>query len=92
MRLQMLFRSSRAAVGLAFGVAAGIAVLAFAQGTAPTDTSKAVATVAGMPPAIDPSNLYSETTSGRLSAMLRKSLTVMPMEILPARTSHRHSP
>jgi len=68
MRLQMLFRSSRAAVGLAFGVAAGIAVLAFAQGTAPTDTSKAVATVAGMPPAIDPSNLYSETTSGKLSA------------------------
>src|SRR4029078_4317116 len=68
MRLQTLFLSSRGPGGLACGIAAGIAVLAFAQGTATTDTSKAVATVPGMPPAIDPPTLYSETPAGKLSA------------------------
>jgi YVTN family beta-propeller protein len=74
MRLQMLFRSSPGVVLLALGIAAGIAVLAYAQGPVTPDATKAVTTVPGMPPAIDPSNLYSETTSDKLSAAVANDL------------------
>jgi YVTN family beta-propeller protein len=74
MRLHMLFGGSPGPVALALGIAAGIAALAWAQAPATSDAPKAVATVAGMPPAIDPSNLYSETTSGKLSPAVAHDL------------------
>ena len=65
-------------LALALGAAAG----AFAQpaGTpsAPTMQSPAATTgtvtVPGMPPVVDPANLYSETTSAHLSAVVRDAL------------------
>jgi YVTN family beta-propeller protein len=68
MRLQMRFRASPGALALRVAFVAGIAALAWAQGPAPPDATKAVSAVPGMPAVIDPSNLYSETISGKLSA------------------------
>jgi YVTN family beta-propeller protein len=51
-------------------LALGIGALSFAQGPAGTTspgTPAAIATVPGMPPVVDPANLYSETASGKLS-------------------------
>jgi YVTN family beta-propeller protein len=65
-------------LALALGAAAG----AFAQTTGtpsapivqPPAATPAIVTVPGMPPVVDPSNLYSETTSAHLSAAVRDAL------------------
>ena len=64
-----------AAVVLAFAllVAAGVA----AQPAAPPAAARPAAmipTVPGMPPVVDPANLYSETTAGNLGAAVRDAL------------------
>jgi YVTN family beta-propeller protein len=65
-------------LALALGAAAG----AFAQTTGtpsapivqPPAATPAIVTVPGMPPVVDPSNLYSETSSAHLSAAVRDAL------------------
>ena len=64
-------RGIAASVGIAIAVAltgAGTIVLSQPTGT------PAVATVPGMPPVIDPLNLYSETTAGKMSAAVAGDL------------------
>ncbi|MGE5170717.1 MAG: YncE family protein [Rudaea sp.] len=71
MKPPILARSTLALVVL------GVASLScFAQGTTPGSppAAHAVATVPGMPPVVDPSNLYSEATAGHLSAAARDAL------------------
>jgi len=46
---------------IAASLTLGLVALAFAQAPA------SVATLPGMPPVVDPSNLYSETAAGKLS-------------------------
>ena len=53
---------------LLFAVAS---TMSFAQSTAP---SNAVTTMPGMPPVADPSNLYSETMTGKMSAAVADAL------------------
>ena len=53
-----------AAAGLAFP---GPASVAFGQPGGAPPAVAAIATVPGMPPVVDPRNLYSETTAGKLS-------------------------
>ncbi|SKA40890.1 40-residue YVTN family beta-propeller repeat-containing protein [Enhydrobacter aerosaccus] len=49
--------------------------LAAAQTTvSKTSTPQAIATVPGMPPVVDPSNLYSETVAGKLSPAVQGAL------------------
>ena len=71
MKLPLFARSALALVML------GAASLpCFAQGV-PAGASpapRAVATVPGMPPVVDPSNLYSEAAAGHLSAVARDAL------------------
>src|SRR5438128_552303 len=45
--------------------------------TAPstTATPKKIDTIPGMPPVVDPSNLYSETATGKMSAAVKGALT-----------------
>ena len=45
-----------------------------APASAPVRSSPAVATVPGMPPVVDPTNLYSEVTSGKLSPAVAGAL------------------
>ena len=65
-------------LALALGAAAGaIAQPAGTPGAAtvqPPGATPAIVTVPGMPPVVDPSNLYSETTSAHLSATVRDAL------------------
>jgi len=53
---------------LAWSLGIGLATLAWAQAPAP------VATVPGMPPVPDPSNLYSETAAGKMSPSVANDL------------------
>ncbi len=53
---------------LAWSLGLGMAAFAWAQAPAP------VATVPGMPPVPDPSNLYSETAAGKMSASVANDL------------------
>jgi YVTN family beta-propeller protein len=53
---------------LAWSLGLGMAAFAWAQAPAP------VATVPGMPPVPDPSNLYSETAAGKMSASVADDL------------------
>ena len=67
--------NSYSSVALLFAVAALTALPCAAQPAAPASVAKpAVATVAGMPPVTDPSNLYSETSSDHVSAAVRDAL------------------
>lgn len=62
---------------LAIGVAAGLLGLGVGVGaadSAPASAVSKVATVAGMPEVVDPLNLYSETTAGKLRPELREDL------------------
>ena len=71
MKLPLFARSAFALVVL------GTASLpCFAQGLAAgaSPAPRAVVTVPGMPPVVDPSNLYSEAAAGRLSAAVRDAL------------------
>ncbi len=57
----------------------GLAVGAFVWAQAPAgphrpDAAPAVATVPGMPPVVDPANLYSETTAGKMGATVAGDL------------------
>jgi YVTN family beta-propeller protein len=63
-------------VGLAalIGWAATAQVLGAPAASAPTSASAAVVTVPGMPPVIDPRNLYSETAADKTSAAVRGDL------------------
>lgn len=60
--------------------AALLVALAFAANAqtppakAPTTPAPAIATVPGMPPVLDPKNLYSETTAGKLSPAVAQDL------------------
>jgi len=47
---------------------------AFGSAQSPPAPVKAIATVPGMPPVVDPSNLYSETAAGKLSPALAGDL------------------
>ena len=75
-------RAVKKAVGLSLGVAALMgavprvqeAAAAPPETSAPTNATAAVTPVAGMPPVIDPRNLYSETAAGKISAALRGDL------------------
>jgi YVTN family beta-propeller protein len=60
----------------AIGLALGMAAFAWAQGPATPAKSgpTAIAPVPGMPPVVDPANLYSETTAGKLSAVVAADL------------------
>ena len=58
------------AVAAAFNAAQGANPPAAPAGPAPT----AIATVPGMPPVIDPHNLYSETTASKIGAALQGDL------------------
>ena len=53
---------------LAWSLGLGMAAFAWAQAPAP------VATIPGMPPVPDPSNLYSETAAGKMSASVANDL------------------
>ncbi len=53
---------------LAWTIGLGMAAFAWAQAPAP------VATIPGMPPVPDPSNLYSETAAGKMSASVANDL------------------
>jgi DNA-binding beta-propeller fold protein YncE len=67
-------------VSLALALGAGPAALAQPSGTPPTAAvqapaaTPAITTVPGMPPVVDPANLYSETTAAHLSAAVRDAL------------------
>jgi YVTN family beta-propeller protein len=68
---------ARRALAPVMPVILGVASLScFAQGPAPghVATASAVTTVPGMPPVVDPSNLYSEAAAGHLSAAAREAL------------------
>src|SRR6058998_432141 len=49
-------------------VASLVIAVAFCAGRADSQGTTGILTVPGMPPVVDPSNLYSETTAGKLSA------------------------
>ena len=58
-------------------LALGLVTLGWAQtpaGTASPNASAGVATVAGMPPVVDPANLYSETAAGKMSPAVAADL------------------
>jgi YVTN family beta-propeller protein len=55
-------------------LALSLGALAALPGAAQPATRSAIATVPGMPPVVDPSNLYSETTSSHLSEAVRDAL------------------
>jgi len=67
-------------VSLALALGAGPAALAQPSGTPPAAAvqspaaTPAITTVPGMPPVVDPANLYSETTPADLSAAVRDAL------------------
>jgi len=75
---------ARHAAGLVLAALAGLAVTAAAQTPAPAAKPAAstaapaaaapVVTVPGMPPVADPSNLYGETTAGKLSPAVQGAL------------------
>ncbi len=48
-------------------LALGLCALGWAQGPASTGSPNAVATIPGMPPVIDPANLYSEIAAGKIA-------------------------
>ncbi len=67
----MSFAMVRFAAFTVLLVAAGTA---FTQGTAAPAMPAAIATVPGMPPVVDPANLYSETTSAKMNPALAGDL------------------
>ena len=60
-----------------FWLGLGVGALVWAQvpaGPPKSDAAAAVATVPGMPPVVDPANLYSETAAGKLGATVAGDL------------------
>jgi len=68
----MSLRISPRSLNRVLWLGVGAAMLAWAQ--APSGGANAVATVPGMPPVIDPANLYSEISAGKLSAAVASDL------------------
>jgi YVTN family beta-propeller protein len=66
----MQFRSCRLS-RLAISVSSALAALSVAAGAS---AAPAIATVAGMPPVVNPANLYSEAGAGRLSPVVADAL------------------
>ena len=66
----MQFRSCRLS-RLAISVSSALAMLSLAAGAS---AAPAIATVAGMPPVVNPANLYSEAGAGRLSPVAADAL------------------
>jgi YVTN family beta-propeller protein len=66
----MQFRSCRLS-RLAISVSGALAMLSLAAGAS---AAPAIATVAGMPPVVNPANLYSEAGAGRLSPVVADAL------------------
>lgn len=66
----MQFRSCRLS-RLAISVSGALAMLSLAAGAS---AAPAIATVAGMPPVVNPANLYSEAGAGRLSPAVADAL------------------
>jgi YVTN family beta-propeller protein len=66
----MQFRSCRLS-RLAISVSSALAMLSVAAGAS---AAPAIATVAGMPPVVNPANLYSEAGAGRLSPAVADAL------------------
>ena len=60
-------RAARLSTRFPIWLALGIGALGWAQGSASTEAPKAIVTVPGMPPVVEPANLYSETVSGKMS-------------------------
>jgi len=58
----------------AFWLALGIGALGWAQGPASTDAPRPIATVTGMPPVVEPANLYSETAPSKMSPAVANDL------------------
>jgi YVTN family beta-propeller protein len=65
---------ARSALALAVLALASLACFAQGPATGGSPAAGTVTTVPGMPPVVDPSNLYSETTAGHLSATAREAL------------------
>lgn len=61
-------------VALSMGLALSLSVSLFVLNAPIVSADQAVKTVAGMPPVIDPSNLYSEAAAGRLSPAVAGAL------------------
>jgi YVTN family beta-propeller protein len=59
------------AAAIALGLAAGVP----SSAQAPANNTKTMETLPGMPPVIDPTNLYSETTAGKLSPAVSGALS-----------------
>jgi YVTN family beta-propeller protein len=55
-------------------LAVGLCTLGWAQGLTSTASPNAIATIPGMPPVIDPLNLYSETMAGKMAAAVAGDL------------------
>jgi YVTN family beta-propeller protein len=73
----MMSRMSRRAIRLALWICLVPSALCTAQGPAGTPAptaAAAIATIPGMPPVVDPANLYSETGAGKLGAAVAADL------------------
>jgi YVTN family beta-propeller protein len=71
--------------GIVVVPALSLSPIATAAESAVTSTPRAIKTVSGMPPVIDPSNLYSETQAGKLSPAVSGAL---PRVYVPDRQSN----
>ena len=73
----MPFRNLSGALNRVFWLGLGVGALVWAQapaGPPKPDAAPAIATVPGMPPVVDPTNLYSETAAGKLGAAVAGDL------------------
>jgi len=73
----MPFRNLSGALNRVFWLGLGVGALGWAQapaGPLKPDAAPAIATVPGMPPVVDPTNLYSETAAGKLGAAVAGDL------------------
>jgi YVTN family beta-propeller protein len=73
----MPFRNLSGALNRVFWLGLGVGALGWAQapaGPPKPDAAPAIATVPGMPPVVDPTNLYSETAAGKLGAAVAGDL------------------
>ena len=73
----MSFRKLSLSLPRVFWLGLGVGALVWAQapaGPANPDAAPAVATVPGMPPVVDPANLYSETAASKLGATVAGDL------------------
>ena len=79
----MGFRVESALVGIVVGL--GVAGLLLSWAATAQQPARAVETVAGMPPVVDPANLYSETRAGNVRADVAAAL---PRIYVPNRRSN----